>query len=717
MSKRVLIGASTGPGLAGLETFVALRLGDCVLADLPLDMAEAMAMARFCREHGITLFLSELVWRGSTDLYRPAKLRLPREQCPSREQINAVLAEAGDCYGGRMTIGEAGGVLYWPKDYLLGDDVGAFKALPPCHGMLEARQAYLDYLREFIDFERREVSDGPLMNVDSSLVFRYHAEAGIDVLCHEALPGDPHPMQAAIRGAARAYSLPWGTHIAMGWYGGVTVDELWLKRWKSSVYHCYLTGSEFIYPESGHLALTDHQTGQQHEARSPEMLAARRILREAVQFARVHERPEGGPKVTLGLVSGYGDGAPGLWNPWAWGQFHDDKWLAGPPEWGWDLVDQLHRREDWPTYTVQGEHDWSGQPPYGQYDIVPIESGIENLQRYRCLVFPGWNTMTDEIYAKLRAFVAGGGHLLMFLPQLRADDVRGGEPQLYRGGDFSDLFGVRVTGKQQTGVRGIKFLAQSSLEAYRLPAMNVVCDPRFLGNFTPAEVELTTARVLAAHDTLFEARVEEVAARPMLIENRLGDGVAMLVAAWEYPADPALLPFTRELLRVVSAGEQGEVRLLGSDRVRYAVYGLADGAQAIYLLNTDPDCAAPVRLWVEGRLTPEFTVPANEMLVTYRFGPVVVSFADRLVRLEGHEWTGASLSLTLATVNDQQVFVSNLSGTPQVVAVNGESVDLPPGGSATLGLPRRAVPGDPAFAPDFADEPPYDGEIDSRTAY
>ena len=716
MSKRVLIGASTGPGLAGLEAFVALRLGNCVLADLPLDMDEAAAMCRFCREHEITLFLSELVWRGSTDLWRPAKVRLPRAECPSREQINAVLAEAGEYYGGRMTIGEAGGVLYWPKDYLF-REAGAFRALPPCEGMLQAREAYLDYMREFIAFERREVSDGPLMNVDSSLVFRYHAEAGIDILCHEALPGDPHRMQAALRGAARAYGKPWGTHIAMGWYGGVTVDELWLKRWKTSVYYSYLTGSEFIYPESGHLALTDHQTGARHEARSSEMLAARRTLREAVQFSLIHDRPEGGPKVTLGLVSGYGDGAPGLWNPWAWGQFHDDKWLAGPPEWGWELVDDLHRRTDWPTYTVQGERDWSGQPPYGQYDIVPIEADLECLQRYTCLVFPGWHTMTEEIYAKLRAYVEGGGHLLMWLPQLRGDDVRGGEPQLFRDGDFRDLFGVRVTGRQPTGVRGVKFIAPSSLESDRLPAMTPGCDPRFLGNFSPAKVELTTARVLAGHDILFGGKVEEVAARPLLVENRLGDGVAMLVTAWEYPADPALLPLTKELLRVVSAGEQGEVRLLGSDRVRWAVYELGDDAQVIYLLNTDPDCAAPVRLWVQERLTPEFTVPANEMVVAYRFGPVVVQFPDKLVNVESHGWEGDTLDLVLAVFRTQRPMLTNLDDTPVTIVLNGMQYALATGESARVLLPRCDVPGGPAFAPDFADEPDFTGEIDSRTAY
>jgi hypothetical protein len=109
MTNRVLIGASTGPGLDGLKAFVALRLGNCALADLPFDRDEAIAMMRYCREHEITLFLSELVYRGSTQLYRPEKTKIPREEFWSKDELNAILAEAGEFYGGRMTIGEAGG--------------------------------------------------------------------------------------------------------------------------------------------------------------------------------------------------------------------------------------------------------------------------------------------------------------------------------------------------------------------------------------------------------------------------------------------------------------------------------------------------------------------------------------------------------------------------------------------------------------------------------
>ena len=44
-----------------------------------------------------------------------------------------------------MTIGESGGVLYWPEAYHARESA-AFRSLPPCEGMLQARQAYLDYL-------------------------------------------------------------------------------------------------------------------------------------------------------------------------------------------------------------------------------------------------------------------------------------------------------------------------------------------------------------------------------------------------------------------------------------------------------------------------------------------------------------------------------------------------------------------------------------------
>ena len=192
----------------------------------------------------------------------------------------------------------------------------------------------------------------------------------------------------------------------------------------------------------------------------------------------------------------------------------------------------------------------------------------------------------------------------------------------------------------------------------------------------------------------------------------------LLVTLLEYPADEAVIGLTRELLRVVSAGEQGDLRLLGSDRVRYAVYDLEDGAgQVIYLLNTDPDCSAPVRLWAEGRETAEFLVPANEFTVVYRFGAVVVMPLDRRVNLARCEQEGVGLELEFSSVISQEVGVENLGSQTVTVTLNGSATELPGGAVAHLALPRSVPDSAVGYEPDFALEPPYEGEIDARTAY
>jgi len=172
------------------------------------------------------------------------------------------------------------------------------------------------------------------------------------------------------------------------------------------------------------------------------------------------------------------------------------------------------------------------------------------------------------------------------------------------------------------------------------------------------------------------------------------------------------------LLRVVSAAEQGELRLIGSDRVRYAVYDLEDGrGQAIYLLNTDPDYSAPARLWMDGRESAEFLLPANEFVVTYRFGSVLVLPMDRRVNLQSARWRDGTLELALHSVLAQEVCVENLGPDAVTVALNGSVAELAAGALDRLPLERSVPPDAFGYEPEFADEPAYEGEINSRTAY
>jgi hypothetical protein len=705
------IGASVPAGVTHLEAFRRLKLGECVLTLLPMDKAEALAVAQYCKRHRIHLYFSELLYRGDTDggLCWAARRRLPRSEFYSKADLEEIFDSAGEYYHGRMTIGEAGGILYWPQAYVIDRRAENFAALPPVQTVDQAHRAYLRYLRRIIDYERQELGRGPLLNVDSALVFKYHAEAGIDNLCLESMPGDPHRMHAAIRGAAKAFGKPWGTHIAMQCYGGTHFDELWIKRWKTAVYHAAISGAGYVWPESGHYDYGQGR-GQEFDFHSPETKRVRGVLREAYQFSKISRRPPGGPRVTLGVVHGHHDGAPALWNPQVWGQSQHEKWLSGPAEDGWELLDTFHRRQDWPTETVRGDLDFSGNPPYGQYDAVPIEAPLQVLKSYSCLLFLGWNTMTPAIYAKLKAYVKSGGHLVMSLPHLSTHTDRAADLTLYRGGDFRDLFGVRILGKGETAVRGIKCLADSSIAAYPLPLWRIDTDPRFLGNFTPAHVKLTTARVLCGHDDFYQVAADRLAAQPVLVENTLGKGKAFLVTVWEYPGDPGIRRFTADLLRTVLAGEQGEIRLLAGDRVRYAVYERGTSSvRVIYLLNTDPDCPAVARLWLHGRLTESFTLPANELRVAYVRELVTVIPESKMTDLARWSARGSRHELELFSLGSQKLEIHNAGAACLTLRVNGRTHVCPPGRATVVRLARRVdLTRKEFFAKDFLKEPELD---------
>jgi len=711
MKLPVLIGSSIPAGLEHIRLHKALKQGDIVLTLIPREKQEALAVVRYCREHGIYLCFSEFLHRGSEDLCWAWREMVPRDAFHSKADVNEIIDAAGEFYYGRVTIGEIGGVLYWPKAYTIGRGAENWENLPACKTHAQVRDAYLAYCKRWLDYERDELGKGPLMDVDSSMVFKYHAMAGVDVLCLEVMPGDPHLMHAAIRGAARAYGKPWGAHIAMHCYGGMCFDGLYEKRFRTSLYFSYISGADFIYPESGHYTYANPARDQQFGFRSEEMKRIRRSIRQAWCFARIHTRPPRGPRVRLGVVYGHLDGTPGLWNRYAWGQYHDDQWLEGPAERGWRFVDKLFRKEDWNKETVQGEADFSGNPPCGQYDVVPIEAPVEVLKRYSCLVFLGWNTMTSESYEKLRAYVESGGHLVMSLAHLGAQADRARGLRLFNQGDFSDLFGVRVKGWHSKDVRGVKCMADSSLRAYRFPLWRINTDPRLMGNMTPAKLELTTARVISGHSDFYDVSEEDLARRAVLVENRLGRGRAFLVAVREWPGDEGVTRLTDDVLRVVLQGEQGPIRLLSTDRVRYAVYdGRLPGSkrpyQVVYLLNTDPDNTAYARLWVKGAQTGSFNVPPGDLRLAYMGGALVLLLEDKCVDLQSWRVTSKAQRVALFSARSQGVEIHNVGREKAAVVLNGTRRTIAPAASKTVRIAKSV---DPArsefFAKGFLDEP------------
>jgi hypothetical protein len=712
MGIHVRSGISAPAGMVGPRLVKELKLGNIIMAALSYDKDEAMRVSRFCKDNCIYLIFAEIVQRGCCDIGSPwGENKIPREEFYTKAELDEICAAAGEYYLGRLTTCEAGGMLYWMREYLIGRKENAYDTLPAVETVDEAKKVFLETIRKSYEFERNELGGGKLIAIEASALTRYILEAGTDDIILEMVPGKSMFSFAALRGACRAYNKEsYQSHIAMGWYGGICLDTAWQKRWKMSLYASFMAGCDGIYPETGHL--TYEHMGRNLGFESSEMTESRRTLREFNQFSQIHSRPKDGPKVNLGFVFGNLDAyhGPRVQNKAVWGQA-GAKWEFGPAEWGWECVDVVDRKPGWDDETVVGDMDFSGHPPYGQYDLVPIETSQENLNKYSCLVFVGWNTMTDEIYAKLKAYVEQGGRLFMGVPHLSTEVDRAKGFKLYKDGDWRDLLGVVVKGKGLSHIVGIKTFEESAIPGYRMPLWITNTDPFFTGHLDMSQTEIHGARIISGVSTDFWDTRESLSRVPALTEFSLGKGFAYLINSWAFPGDRNWQPFFKDLLNVIAEGEQGDVRLIGSDNVQYAVYegkvpGDQAGTRVIYLLNQEYDVPQTVFLWIDGKKCPGITLQATDMNVVYERAGVVLSPADRGVELEAWRVDGDKQEISMFARTDTDVMVSNQTSQTVAVSINSRSVTLATGDEATIRIAKRVDPERPEFyADDYLVEP------------
>jgi len=682
MGVHVKVGAGILPGSEVLADVRELRLGNAVFVRYPKDYADALAAARFCRKHRIHLMLQ---------FYRTSFSR-------DKSKLEEILKEGGKYLVGRWSLDEISGVLYWPKEYLLSGRVVKQNRLPPAKNVADARRVFIQRMRD-INARERKRGNCNLISDGGGITFKYHLQAGTDISFVETCDEKSALPIAALRGAARGYKAKqWGAWIPMECYGGVKLDAFWLKRFRISLCNAFLAGADIVYCESG--VYTYDQEIAKYPFSSRQMKDARAVLREFFQFAQIHSRPANGPKVTLGFAHGNLDGHPGIWNKYVWGQFRGKKWLHGPAERGWDYLEEVYRKPDWDSSYVQGERDFNGNPPYGQYDVVPVEAPLEKLRRYKCLVFLGWNTMTREIYEKLKKYVKKGGHLVMSVPHLSTHTNRADNLKLYRNGDFRDLFGVVVKGRGRMGVAGVKFVRDSSLRSYRFPTWRVATDPRFMGDMTLAESEVTGAKVLCGHSHTYVENAAEASRIPVLTENSVGRGKAFLVHTWDYPGHHGMRPFMRALLRTVCTGEQGRIRITGSDRIRYAVYSRSmpgtgrrrSAVDVVYLLNTEFDCPHLVDLQVGKGVVRELRIPPAELRVVYLHQGIALAPEHHSVDLESWALQKSYHRIRLFSLRDQKVAVRNLNEEQQAVEINGTRIVCRGNDECSVTLKKKADP-------------------------
>lgn len=535
---------------------------------------------------------------------------------------DAMAREMGELFLGRYIDTELGWLVYAPRDCM--DELAATPAqakkpgqnthqirgakhIPGATDMADARNHFIRAVRSFIGEARRQTPRALIHSVESSTLQKYLLQAGADVPSLELMPGETRLALSAVRGCARGYGCRrWYSHVATCCYGGFEC-ELRPKRWKISLYESYIAGAPVIYFEGCNWRTDDYKRGERRPWGRDMYVDNRfrkyqKILSDFYAFTRKDQRPSGGPMAPLGLLHGNLDGWCGMWDKRVWGQSETPEWEYGDAENGWDHFYDLYDRTRWDAWQMTANQNRTGHPPCGQVDIVPVESRIDALRKYRALACIGWNTMTPGIYRKLKSFVRSGGRLLMFAPQLSTHLKRSGPFRMIRGGDVSDLFGVRILGKSKRWSVGARFVAQPEVEGFDLPVDNPPTTYRDAfcvdGKIPLAEVRLTGARMLACECKGGYA----VESAPILTEYRLGRGYAYMVASWCYPGHPALRSLTSMLLKSFSIAHQDkDLRVFAPSQVTYGVYPDGRRNRKVYLLNTDTELEATVRLESKGK--------------------------------------------------------------------------------------------------------------------
>jgi hypothetical protein len=595
-------------------------------AIFPIPEEHLIEEARLCHENGLYFEVA------------PYVMKCKGEQCTS---LFARLSEVGGKYFlGCSMLGEHTSILsmgrpsnWWKTEH--GIDPNKM-TLQTMHDWFVARdrQAVL---------EAKNAGAPPMDNVEATAQFRLALEAGVAVPVLELVPFEPLGGLAAVRGAAMAYRSPlWGVCFSFGWYRP-PVDLSVPNRARIAYNLFYAGGARLFYDLNYYFHVYSLAEGWFSDDGRPPLrmgekefkgfddpicVAGRQVLQDHYKFVQFHHRPPGGPRVKLAFALGNLDayvGWVGQSHVWSVGE---SDWEVGDAEKTWQYFDHLQQDAE-PWYTPPLNSYWEddpiqtiryGTPPCGQVDIVPVEAPLEVLQKYSCVVFLGWNTMTEDLYEKLKRYVQGGGRLLMSLPQLSMQVERKADLQLIRGGDYGDLFGARIVGRGEDA-GAIQFVQPSAFSRYQFPQ-----DARYEEGIRLAKTEVGQARVLAASPE----------GAPVLLENLAGKGFAYLLTSWGYPG-LHLQRFMTDLLRTISNGEQDEITVEG-ESVFYAVYPkVGDGAEnltTVYLVNRSfYGLPAYGRVGMQG-IAVLIEVGPYDMRIVWKGDDLVVSPFDRFVEVE-----------------------------------------------------------------------------------
>jgi hypothetical protein len=478
---------------------------------------------------------------------------------------------------------------------------------------------------------------------------------------------------SALRGASRAYDhKPWGLSVCDDCGIVPNKGPFHLGLCRTFNWVSYLSGTDFILPERYWEGVFHKDFQLFYGVYTPQLLRNRlKIEQELWDYARSHRRGEG-PQAQLAFVQGNKSVYQGFCR---WSEDDDYPGLQyDPVHSGWhylsELLPDLNFSFYYPLHRPASGEFWVTGTPFGKIDIVPAIADLSALTRYKALFFPGWNTITNEMYAKLADYVRGGGILVMALPQLTVEPPPQTEPSLLGGGNFADLFGVNIKSKRE---------AVSLLKPAPDTKEHWAVDRGHTWNVQPRygdkplfaySVEMKGARPVLVDQ-----------GRPVLVENTLGSGTALLMLLSNHPGRQELAPLYRDLVRRLAEHLQPEIRMEGSNTLNYSIFtDTCEGSSFTRLLCCEANwwdqhsLQTDARLIVNGRVCP-ITVPREKIKEVILMDHLVAASDDPALSLWSIHGKGKEYIITLQGINRRSLDLYMLSGEELVFqAANG--VDL-----------------------------------------
>ena len=438
----------------------------------------------------------------------------------------------------------AGGMMHAGGTHELTGKVYAFD---PDHevrpaSMKEACENYLAFLKECADLFHTGVNSAS--TGDASGGQRYCYMAGFDFVRAETMVPNTMPICSMTRTASEALSDgTWGVHIATQ-HAMQPYFMNQLGLFFLSLYQPWMMGANMFYEEDSLFLMWKEERQSWDDALTR---GKRDMLRKFYKFAKTHPRQGRSCRPIAFLEGRYAAPFNGFicgndQDPSysVWGKFGRDL-----PEWGHHQPEKCRQLLDvlMPgalTHPLRQKfecqrHFFSGTP-YGDFDMVPVESSGEFFGNYRLLLNLGWNTLISEDYEKLRSFVRNGGTLFTGLPQFGTQEKRDfTDFRLWNNGDLSEFAGIKVFGASGTEYSG-QWNGRLKTAVRDVPLSAIPSN--FYGEDGPcrlASIELAGAEVEA-----FDA----VSGLPLLTSFAYGKGKVYVITAWAYPGHEALQQFS-----------------------------------------------------------------------------------------------------------------------------------------------------------------------------